>query len=160
MARSRDLSDLAGLSIVSATIEHRFRDLQKKAGMIHNLTLFGPAANLDPTTGDPPIVATIREMARLYRLSSAAGDYDRAAKLIDALLKHLSAWEKTMSDNMAQSVKILVERARADAMVEGRTAQGSALSEADLLRVIGNGDSAQGVEVREVAARSVEPEED
>ncbi len=158
MARSRDLTELAGLGIVNATIEARFRDCQKKAGLIANLTLFGPTAPLEPVLGDPPVVATLREVARLYRMSTAAGDYDRSAKLLDMLLKNLASWEVTMTNQMSQAVKILVERARIDAM-EAKGSGGGAFSEADLLKVIGGGEVDRANAIREAAASSVEVED-
>jgi hypothetical protein len=158
MARSKDLAEVAGLGIVSATIEARFRDCQRKAGMIASLTLFGPTAPLDPVFGDPPIVATIKEVARLYRVSSAAGDYDRSAKLLDMLLKNLAAWETTMNTQMGMAVKMLVERAKADA-VEARVTGSGALSEADLLKVIDGGDATRRAAIREAAAATEDVED-
>lgn len=155
MARSRDLADLSGLSIISATIESRFRDAQKKAGLISCLTLFGPTAPLDPVPGEPPLVATLREVARLYRMSNAAGDYDRSTKLLDMLLKNLALWENTLTNQLAQGVKIMVERARVDAMADKGNG-GGLMSEADLMKVISGGEESRNATIREAAAHAVE----
>lgn len=155
MARSRDLADLSGLFIVSATIEARFRDAQKKAGLISSLSLFGPTAPLEPVPGEPPLVATLREVARMYRMSNASGDYDRATKLLDMLLKNLALWENTMTNQMAQGVKIMVERARTEAIAD-RSAGSGLMSEDDLMKVISGGEANKNAAIREAAANAVE----